>query len=1531
MTSRKRKTLKKFVSRVSQDFRTLTSEKLYDLIDSFFGWGAMKSGFEVSDESETVIAFDDLTRTFSIDLIDPTVPTVYFFENGEYWLRERKEVTIPDTEGLHVIYFDDLDLETTPNPTEEELKEIITRKAMVSYIYWDAVSKQGIMFGEERHGAEWNPSIHYWSNEAFNGIIKNGGQLTGIAENGSTFGVRSGVMLHEDWRHDMPTVSSSDIVPMLWLSTASHYPRLEDVGTARTIAKYNDLTTGSQVFVTPDYFSFTHVFWTNCKLNPVVLVMGIAEYETKDIALQSLSAEIEAIKLEFPYLTYAVLSSVLFKSGVGVEPIDDVNMYVDWRNPFHHTPKYNGWNVSVESGDPLLIESGNLIDIEGSGNVVISRNGGVITIDDTHAHPYDNYAQWKLQAEGGTTTDISANETVNFTGTNIAVTRNGNEININATNLVHTHPYDNYANWLLQAEGGATTSIGSGGAVNFSGSGGAVITRIGSTINVDTTHNHSGTYDNYSNWKLQAEDGASADISAGQTVIIRGTDIVVSRIGNEITLDASALVHSHPYDNYGGWVVKAEGETGLQIASGDYVDFTGTNIVISRSGNEVHFDASALVHSHPYDNYSNWKLQVEGGTPTDISTGQTVNVTGTGVVVSRSGNEINIDGTHNHDSEYAPLSLSTITQANHGFSIGQAIRHNGTIYVLAIANSIINAPVVGIVEEVVDANNFRMAVDGYISGAWVAGTDYFLSPTVAGAIIPEPLTWNVGEVRICLGYGTTEGLKVEIDVGDEIVAVDGIGIEGKSAYQIWIDLGNTGTEQDFINTLKYDGEVITLQSVTGSGNGNITFTLTDAGDIVFDASHTHNYDLYSNWLLQANGGASVSVASGDAVNFTGTGEVTVSRSGNTITIDSPVAIDTYLESVVGSGNGNVTLTLNDTNTILWDATHTHNYDNYNYWNLQAEGGVVAAIASGGAVNFTGTNLTVSRSGNEINIDASDLIHSHPYDNYSSWSLQAEGGTSVAISSGGTVNVTGTNIVVTRSGNEINLDASALIHTHPYDNYASWNLQAEGNPSTAILSGGAVNFTGTNGAVITRSGNTINVDIDLDYSGAFDNYQNWELQINGGTLYPVTSGTNVNFVEGSRIGLSQTGTTITISGDQPVWTDISGKPSTFPPDSHTHDSRYYTESEINTFLSAKANVSHTHSYDNYSGWDLQVNSGTTQRVYSGNDVNIIEGSRINISRSGTNVTISGDPTTWADVTGKPSTYPPSTHTHGYDNYGSWDLDVGGINKLSVGSGDYVNFTGGTGISVTYNDPSEVNISSTLTWSTLTGKPSTFTPSTHYHDDRYYTESEVDSLISTAGYWQTRTGLAWFTCLEPKSNYGIVSKNAVIAYGDSYFALNTSYQIGSPSGFRAIESTASGSAYISRNSTGFNFSISKEVSVPFGTYLTFYSMTLHRSDGGLRAPNFVLSSEREKKQNIQDIKGLEKFDNVEFHQFEMKDTPEDLRYGVIVDEIEVLFPNLVRGEEGDKSVKYIDLLVGMVARLTDRVKQLESEVNLLNVKQ
>lgn len=75
----------------------------------------------------------------------------------------------------------------------------------------------------------------------------------------------------------------------------------------------------------------------------------------------------------------------------------------------------------------------------------------------------------------------------------------------------------------------------------------------------------------------------------------------------------------------------------------------------------------------------------------------------------------------------------------------------------------------------------------------------------------------------------------------------------------------------------------------------------------------------------------------------------------------------------------------------------------------------------------------------------------------------------------------------------------------------------------------------------------------------------------------------------------------------------------------------------------------------------------------------------------------------------------------------EVAVGSITK-------YTSFTNGTTLPANFTVAATLttntnSLQGNLTWDEITGKPTTFTPSSHTHDDRYYTESEINSKLAT----------------------------------------------------------------------------------------------------------------------------------------------------------------------------------------------------------
>ena len=183
------------------------------------------------------------------------------------------------------------------------------------------------------------------------------------------------------------------------------------------------------------------------------------------------------------------------------------------------------------------------------------------------------------------------------------------------------------------------------------------------------------------------------------------------------------------------------------------------------------------------------------------------------------------------------------------------------------------------------------------------------------------------------------------------------------------------------------------------------------------------------------------------------------------------------------------------------------------------------------------------------------------------------------------------------------------------------------------------------------------------------------------------------------------------GDTAVATQISTAIASKSDTGHTHDDRYYTESEINTKLSGKSDTDHTHSaYVNQNAFsNVKVGTNTIAADSTTDTLTLTAGSNITLTAdtSGDGVTIAATDTVY--------THPSSGVTAG--TYKSVTVNAQG----HVTGGSNPTTLAGYGIT----DAAAKNHTHDYADSSHTHD---YAASSHSHDDRYYTETEVNTKFS-----------------------------------------------------------------------------------------------------------------------------------------------------------------------------------------------------------
>ena len=114
------------------------------------------------------------------------------------------------------------------------------------------------------------------------------------------------------------------------------------------------------------------------------------------------------------------------------------------------------------------------------------RDGAIHALNE--APDADNYGHWKLQVDYGTPYQVVSGATANFEGTNgITVTRTGDTITIDGSELDLDEEADNYQYWQYKVDGFNTTNVLSTHLLDFQSGDGIDIAKEGYGIKISAT------------------------------------------------------------------------------------------------------------------------------------------------------------------------------------------------------------------------------------------------------------------------------------------------------------------------------------------------------------------------------------------------------------------------------------------------------------------------------------------------------------------------------------------------------------------------------------------------------------------------------------------------------------------------------------------------------------------------------------------------------------------------------------------------------------------------------------------------------------------------------------------------------------------------------------------------------------------------------------------------------------------------------------------------------------------------------------
>ena len=159
------------------------------------------------------------------------------------------------------------------------------------------------------------------------------------------------------------------------------------------------------------------------------------------------------------------------------------------------------------------------------------------------------------------------------------------------------------------------------------------------------------------------------------------------------------------------------------------------------------------------------------------------------------------------------------TQSSHGFSVGDAIRHNGTQWSKAQADSASNAEVLAVVSAVADANNFTAVTSGLVSTltGLTGGNLYYLSSSSAGTLTTtEPTTNGTVSKPVLYAISSSSGYVLNHKGKTNAATVDSVNGSTGTVVLDADNIDDASTSHKFVTS----DDLTTLANTSGINTGD---------------------------------------------------------------------------------------------------------------------------------------------------------------------------------------------------------------------------------------------------------------------------------------------------------------------------------------------------------------------------------------------------------------------------------------------------------------------------------------------------------------------------------------------------------------------------------------------------------------------------------------------------------------------------------------------------------------------------------------